>query len=83
MKKKHNQRDPGESKHRFCDPGACNQCINQGGGNFLCKLHNVQVVKDWHNTEYERICKQGRRPQDTAKPAKGKPNGKRRGGHGR
>ena len=60
--------DPGESKHRFCDPGACHCCEDQGGGNFYCRFANVMVVRNWENTEHERICKQGRRPQDL-KPA--------------
>lgn len=61
--------DPGESKHRFCDPGACNGCEDLGGGNFYCRYENVMVVQNWQNTENERICKKGRRPQDL-KPTK-------------
>ena len=71
--------DPGESKHRFCDPGACHCCEDQGGGNFYCREANVMVVQNWRDTENQRICKQGRRPQDL-KPVKkkGKPYKARR-----
>lgn len=67
-KKSKKEYDPGESKHRFCDPGACDGCEDLGGGNFHCRYENVMVVKNWQNTENERICKKGRRPQDL-KPA--------------
>lgn len=69
-KHKRIKRDPGESKHRFCDPGACHCCEDQGGGNFFCRYAKVLVVRNWHNTEHERICKRMADP---------KPNGKRRG----
>lgn len=60
MKKRKHRRgnyDPGESKHRFCDPGACHCCEDRGGGNFYCRYAKVMVVENWHNTEHERFCK--------------------------
>ena len=81
MSKKKNY-DPYESKHRFCDPGACHCCEDRGGGNFFCRLHNVLVVRNWHNTERERICKRSadNRP---AKPARDNSNQKRRADDGK
>ena len=56
MKNKRNHRDPGEGKHRFCDPGACNFCIDQGGGNFFCKLHlNIKKSKTYFFSFFKMI----------------------------
>ena len=37
---------PADSKHRFCDPGACHFCEDRGGGNFYCRYAKVMVVKN-------------------------------------
>lgn len=61
--------DPAESKHRFCDPGACHCCEDRGGGNFYCRWHKVMVVQNWQNTPDERICKRTADP-----PGRGRNN---------
>jgi hypothetical protein len=61
--------DP-DHKHRFCDPGACHCCENQGGGNFFCRAYKVMVVQNWHNTEHERICKKDKKEADMSKAKK-------------
>lgn len=64
MKKKQNLDN--DRKHRFCDPGACHCCEDQGGGNFYCRYAKVMVVENWQNTEHAKICKRG--TSDMGKP---------------
>ena len=54
------KQDKYDKKHRFCDPGACNFCVDQGNGDFYCDKHKVLVVRNWKNTPNERICKRER-----------------------
>ena len=60
MKKKNKKKsvDNLDTKHRFCDPGACDHCIYLGEGDFMCDPHKVIVVADWTPTEDYMKCKQ-------------------------
>ena len=61
---------PADSKHRFCDPGACHCCEDRGGGNFYCRYAKVMVVKNWQNTPEERICKRMASPRKEGRHGK-------------
>ena len=59
---------------RFCDPGACRDCLYIGEGDFLCEQDNVIVVSDWEPTKEYLHCK-ANRPAYLRKD--GKNNGKK------
>lgn len=43
-------------KPRFCDPGMCSKCVDEGAGNFYCSEHNVMVSENWQKTDDANIC---------------------------
>ena len=44
-------------KVRFCDPGACDECVYIGDGDFLCDRNQTIVVADWQPTRDYMACK--------------------------
>ena len=49
-----------DRKQRFCDPGACDECVYIGEGDFLCSQHEVVVVCGWTPTHDYMKCKKAR-----------------------